>query len=162
MKQCVCLACCLVSEPELIILDEPLNGLDADGVLWLQEFIRSHRNNGGAVLLSSHLMAEMQTVADSVVILDRGEVVARGAIESLAGDSRTEISVEESPHSLVEIFKDQGFTDVLVEDSTVSVAGIAPSKASYIAFSHGFSVCGLSETKTSLEDIYRTVLRVRK
>lgn len=111
-----------MSEPELIILDEPLNGLDADGVLWLQEFIRSHRNNGGAVLLSSHLMAEMQTVADSVVILDRGEVVARGAIESLAGDSRTEISV----------------------------AGIAPSKASYIAFSHGFSVCGLSETKTSL------------
>lgn len=91
MKQRVCLACCLVSEPELIILDEPLNGLDADGVLWLQEFIRSHRNNGGAVLLSSHLMAEMQTVADSVVILDRGEVVARGAIESLAGDSRTEI-----------------------------------------------------------------------
>ncbi|MGP5591187.1 ATP-binding cassette domain-containing protein [Corynebacterium variabile] len=162
MRQRVCLACCFASKPDILILDEPLNGLDADGVLWVQELIRSYRDNGGSILLSSHLMAEMQTVADTVAILDGGKIVAKGTIDSLSGDRRTLVSTESNPNDLLEVYRKEGYTDVVLDGEKISIGGIRPAEASRLAFSYGFSVSGLSETKKSLAQIYRSVVGARE
>nr|WP_011113066.1 ATP-binding cassette domain-containing protein [Corynebacterium jeikeium]AAP22004.1 BlsD [Corynebacterium jeikeium] len=162
MRQRVCLACCFASNPDVLILDEPLNGLDADGVLWVQDLIRSHRDSGGSVLLSSHLMAEMQTVADTIAILNGGKIVARGTIDSLSGERRSLISTDDNPRDLVSVYKNEGYSDVVLDGEKVSVGGISPSEAARLAFSNGFSISGLSETTKSLEEIYRSVVGSRE
>ncbi|WP_248704840.1 ABC transporter ATP-binding protein [Curtobacterium sp. MWU13-2055] len=74
MRQRLALALALVESPDALILDEPLNGLDPDGVLWMRNLIREFTSNGGAVLLSSHLMAEMERIATRVLLLAEGSV----------------------------------------------------------------------------------------
>ncbi|WP_433825748.1 ABC transporter ATP-binding protein [Actinoplanes sp. CA-015351] len=74
------LAAALLGDPQVLILDEPVNGLDPAGIRWMRDFLRSSAGEGRTVLLSSHLMGELAGVADDVVIIDRGRVVARGTV----------------------------------------------------------------------------------
>jgi ABC-2 type transport system ATP-binding protein len=83
MRQRLGLATALLADPEVLILDEPANGLDPDGVRWLRELLRGFAADGGTVLLSSHLLAEVAQTVDSVVILDRGRLVALGPLAEL-------------------------------------------------------------------------------
>jgi len=83
MRQRLGIATALLADPEVLILDEPANGLDPDGVRWLRELLRGFAAEGGTVLLSSHLLAEVAQTVDSVVILDRGRLVAQGPVAEL-------------------------------------------------------------------------------
>src|SRR5512143_2699202 len=74
MKQRLALSAALLGEPEVLVLDEPANGLDPAGVAWLRGFLRSFVGQGGAVLISSHILAEVAEVADRVVVIDRGRL----------------------------------------------------------------------------------------
>jgi ABC-2 type transport system ATP-binding protein len=89
MRQRLGLAAALVGDPELLILDEPANGLDPAGVRWLRTFLRSLAAEGRAVLVSSHLLAEVAQTVDRVVIIDRGHLLAQGALDELTGSGRT-------------------------------------------------------------------------
>ncbi len=90
MRQRLGLAHALVGEPSVLILDEPANGLDPEGIAWIRALLRDFAGRGGTVLLSSHLLAEVQATADHLVIIDRGRVVASGTQRSLlAGTGRT-------------------------------------------------------------------------
>ena len=89
MRQRLALAAALVGDPELLILDEPANGLDPAGVHWLRRFLRRFAEQGGAVLISSHMLAEVAQTVDEVVILNRGRSVAAGRLDELAGDGKT-------------------------------------------------------------------------
>jgi ABC-2 type transport system ATP-binding protein len=84
MRQRLGLAAALLGEPELLVLDEPANGLDPAGVHWLRTFLRRFAAEGGTVLVSSHLLAEIAQVVDRVVIIDRGRVAATLGIDELA------------------------------------------------------------------------------
>jgi ABC-2 type transport system ATP-binding protein len=75
----------LLGEPEVLILDEPANGLDPEGIRWMRELLRGHAGRGGTVLLSSHLLAEVERTADRLVVLAAGRVVAAGGRAELAG-----------------------------------------------------------------------------
>jgi ABC-2 type transport system ATP-binding protein len=83
MRQRLALATALLHRPQVLILDEPANGLDPEGVRWLRELLRSRAADGVTVLVSSHLIAEVAQTADSVVILDRGRLVAHASLSEL-------------------------------------------------------------------------------
>ena len=89
MRQRLGLAAALLGDPELLILDEPANGLDPAGVRWLRTFLQGLAAEGRAVLVSSHLLAEVAQTVDRVVIIDSGRLLAQGALDELTGTERT-------------------------------------------------------------------------
>lgn len=86
MKQRLGLAAALLGEPDALVLDEPVNGLDPDGIRTVRRFLRSYADAGKTVLLSSHLMGEIAQTADDVVIINRGQIIAAGDLDSVIGD----------------------------------------------------------------------------
>ncbi|CAN5765669.1 ATP-binding cassette domain-containing protein [soil metagenome] len=89
MRQRLGLAAALLGDPELLVLDEPTNGLDPAGVHWLRGFLRSFAEEGRTVLVSSHLLAEVAQAVDQVMIIDRGRLVANARLDELARGDQT-------------------------------------------------------------------------
>lgn len=90
MKQRLALASALLGSPEILILDEPANGLDPAGIAWLRNFISSQRDEGVTVLVSSHQLAELETIVDDVIIINKGRLVASGAVDEVTGGESLE------------------------------------------------------------------------
>ncbi len=89
MGQRLGLATALLGEPPVLVLDEPVNGLDPEGVRWLRRLLRNHADTGGTVLLSSHLMGELAEIADDVVVIHRGRIRAAGTLAQVSGGHDT-------------------------------------------------------------------------
>jgi ABC-2 type transport system ATP-binding protein len=89
MRQRLGLAAALLGDPELLVLDEPANGLDPAGVHWLRSFLRRYAEEGRTVLLASHMLAEIGQTVDRVVIIDRGRQIASGRLDELTGGGKT-------------------------------------------------------------------------
>jgi ABC-2 type transport system ATP-binding protein len=89
MRQRLGVAAALLGDPELLILDEPANGLDPAGVRWLRTFLRRLAAEGRTVLVSSHLLAEVAQTVDQVLIIDHGRLLAQGSLDELTGDGRS-------------------------------------------------------------------------
>lgn len=85
MRQRLALAAALLGDPEVLILDEPANGLDPEGIVWMRRFLRQYADSGRTVLVSSHVLTEMQQLVDQVVILRRGRLVRQGSLAELSG-----------------------------------------------------------------------------
>jgi ABC-2 type transport system ATP-binding protein len=90
MKQRLSLAAALLGDPELLILDEPANGLDPVGIAWLREFLRHLQSEGRTILVSSHQLAEMQNTVDDVVIINRGRLIAHDSLHRITGSGTLE------------------------------------------------------------------------
>jgi ABC-2 type transport system ATP-binding protein len=90
MKQRLSLACALLGDPELLILDEPANGLDPLGIAWLRQFLRSLQAEGRTILVSSHQLAEMQNTIDDVIIINRGKLIAHDSLDIVKGHGSLE------------------------------------------------------------------------
>jgi ABC-2 type transport system ATP-binding protein len=95
MRQRLGIAHALLGDPEVLILDEPANGLDPPGIRWMRELLRDFADRGGTVLLSSHLLHEVQALADRVVIIDLGRIVAAGSLAELLAGSGTVVRGED-------------------------------------------------------------------
>lgn len=91
MRQRLGIAHALLGNPRILLLDEPANGLDPEGIWWMRQLLRSHADRGGTVLLSSHLLAEVDRSADRLVIVSRGRVVAQGTREELGASDLEEM-----------------------------------------------------------------------
>ena len=87
MKQKLAIAVCIIHDPELIIFDEPTNGLDPSGIKWFRKFIRQQADLGKTVLLSSHILSEVQMVTDDVVLIHHGQIIEQGRLEEVLQDS---------------------------------------------------------------------------
>ena len=83
MGQRLGLATALLGSPEYLVLDEPVNGLDPEGMRWMRDLLRGHADMGGTVLLSSHLMSELAEIADDIVVISRGRITAAGALADI-------------------------------------------------------------------------------
>lgn len=83
------MAAALLGDPEILILDEPVNGLDPEGIRWIRTFLRKRAESGNTVLLSSHLMGELAETVDDVVIIKQGQIVADGTLAEVIGKYRT-------------------------------------------------------------------------
>jgi ABC-2 type transport system ATP-binding protein len=90
MKQRLSLASALLGSPEVLVLDEPANGLDPAGIAWLRGFIKSQAEKGTTVFVSSHQLAELETIVDDVIILHKGKMVASGPIAEVTGGKSLE------------------------------------------------------------------------
>ncbi|MGN7249259.1 ABC transporter ATP-binding protein [Janibacter anophelis] len=91
MRQRLGLAAALIGDPQVLVLDEPANGLDPQGIHWMRGLLRGFADRGGTVLLSSHLLSEVQIIADELVIIGHGRVVAEGTVESLLQQQGTRV-----------------------------------------------------------------------
>ena len=96
MRQRLGIANALIGEPEVLILDEPANGLDPEGMRWMRGLLRDFAERGGTVLLSSHLLHEVDAIADRLVIIGSGKIVAEGSKEELLSDAGTLVRADDS------------------------------------------------------------------
>jgi ABC-2 type transport system ATP-binding protein len=158
MRQRLGIAGALLGDPAVLLLDEPVNGLDPDGVRWVRELVRSLAGEGRTVFLSSHLMSEMQHTADHLVVIGRGRLIADAPIgEVIAGSSRNAVVVRTPrPAELRQLLLRAGMA-VDGEDGerdAVVVNGGTPAEIGELAFRHGVPVHELSLRQASLEQAY--------
>jgi ABC-2 type transport system ATP-binding protein len=90
MKQRLALAGAILGDPEILILDEPANGLDPAGIAWLRNFLRNLAQGGRTILVSSHQLAELQNTVDDVIVIHKGRLIAQGTIEEVKGEGTLE------------------------------------------------------------------------
>jgi ABC-2 type transport system ATP-binding protein len=157
MTQRLGIASALLGSPRVLILDEPINGLDLDGVRWFRELCRNYADQGAAVFLSSHLMSEVERVADHVIVLGRGRVVEDASLADVRRRSAVVDVVCDRAAEFAEILERRGAV-VEIEDARVlTVAGLLAAEIGGIALSAGIALERLSDESRSLEDSYRAL-----
>ena len=155
MRQRLALATALLGDPEILILDEPANGLDPQGIRWLRDFLRWYASQGRTVLVSSHVLAEMSQTADAVVVIARGKVVAQGPLEELtAGDAGALEVRSPGADRLAAALVARNFGVEKAADGALVVTGADAAAVGDLALSEGVAVHGLRERATSLEDLF--------
>lgn len=97
MRQRLGIANALIGDPKVLILDEPANGLDPAGIHWMRQLLTHYASQGGTVLLSSHLLREIEVIADDLVVIGRGKIVAQGTTEELLASQGTLVAAEDPP-----------------------------------------------------------------
>lgn len=156
MGQRLGIASALLGNPHTLILDEPVNGLDPEGVRWVREFVRYAASEGRTVLLSSHLMSEMSQTADHVIVMGRGKVLADAALPDLVR-AWTRNTVRVRTPRAADLAAAVAGPGVEVKSSApelLDIAGISADRISDIAAERGIPLRELTPTTGSLEDAY--------
>ena len=155
MRQRLALATALLGEPEVLVLDEPANGLDPAGVAWLRSFLRRFVDGGGAVLISSHILSEIAEVADRVVVIDRGALVTQGSVRELT-TAAGEAVIVRSPdiERLRPALEGAGGSVVSESDGSFAVRNLAIEEVGRIAAEQGAILHELRGRTSSLEDAF--------
>lgn len=156
MGQRLGIAAALLGDPQTLILDEPVNGLDPEGVLWVRNLVRYLANQGKTVFLSSHLMSEMAQTADHLIVIGRGRIIADAPVkEIIAGtrQARTLVRTDSAPQ-LASLLAGNGVTVDQSEPETLTVTGLEPRQIAQVALSSGVLVYELTPQLSSLEDAY--------
>ena len=155
MRQRLGLASALLGEPELLVLDEPANGLDPEGMRWLRDFLRTFAASGGSVLVSSHVLAEVEQTVDRVVIINHGRFVAEAALAELTARVTSTVRVR-SPEAdrLAGLLTADGIAVTAAGDGLLSVSGTPAARVGEIAAAHGVVLHELVPEETSLEEAF--------
>lgn len=159
MRQRLAIAVALLGRPRNLILDEPLNGLDVDGIQWVRELLLASASAGSTVLISSHVLTEVERVSDDVRILVGGRIASRDrSVASAAGAPPTEVLVvTDSPVELAALLRRHGATTE-GEGRSLRVRGMRARTVAELAFRDRMLVETLCESTESLESEYRRVL----
>jgi ABC-2 type transport system ATP-binding protein len=154
MRQRLGLATALLADPEVLVLDEPANGLDPAGVRWLRDLLRSLAAEGRTILVSSHVLAEVAQTVDRVVIIHRGKLIQQATIaEVLAGaQGGTRVRSPEASR-LRSLLAAQGATVTELEDTTL-VANLAPERIGELAAANGIVLHELTVERATLEEVF--------
>jgi ABC-2 type transport system ATP-binding protein len=156
MGQRLGIAAALLGDPPVLMLDEPVNGLDPEGVLWIRNLLKSLAAEGRTVFLSSHLMSEMSLTADRLIIIGRGRLIAQTTVaDFLSGGSGSFVRVR-SPQAgaLAALLKARGAAVARQAGDTLRVTGATSDAVGEVARANGFTLAELSEHQASLEDRY--------
>jgi ABC-2 type transport system ATP-binding protein len=155
MRQRLGLAAALLRDPELLILDEPANGLDPEGVHWLRAFMRSFAAAGKTVLVSSHVLAEVAQTVDRVVIIDKGRLVAIAALDELTARMAGGVRVRaRGIQALVPAAEAAGFDVTVLDGDELLVRGASAAELGKLAFAAGIAVEQLLEEGPTLEKVF--------
>ncbi len=155
MRQRLGLAAALLGDPDLLVLDEPANGLDPEGVRWLRDFLRSYASQGRTVLISSHVLSEVEQIVDQVLIISHGELIVESSLEQLT--ARVEGSVRvRSPQTsqLRQALAKEGLEATSTSDRVLTVHGATSARVGDIAFAAGVPIHELFTEGSSLEEIF--------
>ncbi|MFG6402692.1 ABC transporter ATP-binding protein [Microbacterium sp. P04] len=161
MGQRLGLAAALLGDPATLILDEPVNGLDPEGVVWVRQFVRHLASEGRTVFLSSHLMSEMAQTADHIIVLGRGRVVADAPVtEILANAAGGSVKVR-TPQvaTLQPLLQAQGATVTATDPDVLSVTGLDSPRIGELAAGAAVVLYELTPVTGSLEDAYMALTR---
>jgi ABC-2 type transport system ATP-binding protein len=161
MGQRLGIAVALLGDPATLILDEPVNGLDPDGVMWVRRLARELAAEGRTIFLSSHLMSEMALTADHLIVLGRGRIIADAPVaEILAASTRTAVRLR-SPHAeqLARLLQGPDVTVSGLEPGVLSVTGLSATAIGDIAGVAGIHLHELTPTGASLEEAYMDLTR---
>jgi ABC-2 type transport system ATP-binding protein len=156
MKQRLGLAAALLGDPPVLMLDEPVNGLDTEGIGWIRQFFKTLAAEGRTVLVSSHLMSEMALTADHLIVIGRGKLLAdMPTAQLIAANARHDVLLR-SPRAadLAGLLTARGATVTPQPDGAVVVTGLDAAAIGDLAASHGIAVHALVPRQASLEDAY--------
>lgn len=170
MGQRLGIAAALLGDPHTLILDEPVNGLDPEGVKWVRTMVRHLASQGRTIFISSHLMSEMSQTADHLLVIGRGRIIADGPIEDVVGSTRTATVRVVTPKAadLEQLLTQQGGSvsrsDISSTADTdtpgrLEVTGLTSAEIGEIAAARGLPLHELTPMRVSLEDAYLSLTR---
>ena len=162
MKQRLALAAALLGDPEVLILDEPANGLDPEGMLWLRNFLRAQAEGGRTVLVSSHVLAEVEQTADNILIMSKGKLLAQGPIDKLTASAQPVIRVRSPQAEKLEAALTAAGASVNRLNDALAVRGPAAAEVGDIAHAQGVVLHELMTEQPSLEDLFLQIAGTRR
>lgn len=154
MRQRLALAAALLGDPELLVLDEPANGLDPAGIRWLRQFLRSLAASGASVFVSSHQLAEVAQMADEVVVIHGGRLVTHTSVAALTVDGGAVRVRTPDADRLAGLVMAAGATVDRREPEALRVLGMGPSRVGELAAEGGIVLHELMPETHSLEDVF--------
>jgi ABC-2 type transport system ATP-binding protein len=155
MSQRLGIAAAILGKPKYLMLDEPANGLDPEGIAWLRAFLKEYAAGGNAVFVSSHLLSEMALMADNVVVIGKGKLIATGSMKDLvAGNSKSSVFVR--ANNLSALKKAMQAKSIVFEpfEGGLKITGTNTDDIGKMAFGAGITVLELANHAASLEDAF--------
>ncbi len=155
MRQRLGLAGALVGDPSVLILDEPANGLDPEGIRWLRGFLRALAAEGRTVLVSSHMLSEVQQTVDDVVIISQGRAVKQSTLAELEAEARSGVMVRAAdPVALSALAQRSGWDVDVHHDGAVLVRAVSAPEVGHHAFAAGLELHELHQVGSDLESMF--------
>src|SRR5262249_26691298 len=151
----------MLGDPPVLLFDEPFNGLDPEGTAWIRGFLRSLAAEGRAVLVSSHLMSELQDNADHLVVIGRGRLVAETSVaELLAAASRDRVTLRTAaPAEAIAVLTNEGARLAISGHDTVTVSGLLARRSGELLGRHAVRFSELAGHRAALEEPYMDLTR---
>ena len=152
MRQRLGIAAALIGDPSVLILDEPANGLDPAGIRWMRDLLRGYADRGGTVLLSSHLLHEIEVIADDIVMIGNGRIVSQGTKTELLHAAGTVVRATDTA-ALQGALEELGITATLSEDGVLRT-DVDPALVGKVALESGVALTELRAADAGLEDMF--------
>jgi ABC-2 type transport system ATP-binding protein len=161
MSQRLGIAAALLGDPPLLLFDEPINGLDPDGIRWIRVFLRSLAEEGRAVLVSSHLMSELEGIADDLVVIGRGRLIAQTSVSQLLSSRQGGPVHVRTPEvtQVMATLASAGATVTSTGSDALVVMGLDPECIAELVSEHGLRLHELYRERPSLEDAFIDLTR---
>ena len=155
MSQRLGIAAALLGDPGVLLFDEPVNGLDPEGIRWIREFFRSLASEGRTVFVSSHLMSEMAVSADQIIVIGRGKFITQGSVDDLTKTAQGSVVVRANrPDQLRDVLLARGAQVQTSNENVLTVSGITSDEVGELAFSVGITIFELTPQRASLEEVF--------
>jgi ABC-2 type transport system ATP-binding protein len=161
MRQRLGIAAALLGDPPIIMLDEPFNGMDPDGIIWMRGLLRSLAAAGRAILVSSHLMSEVQDTADHLVVAGRGKAIADAGVDDLiatVSSGRVALRTTAGPHAMT-VLTHAGATVAATGRDTITVSGLPADRIVTLLNEGAVPFSEVSAHRATLEDVYLELTR---
>jgi ABC-2 type transport system ATP-binding protein len=161
MGQRLGIATALLGDPHTLILDEPVNGLDPEGIHWIRNLLKALAAEGRAVFVSSHLMSEMAVTAEHLIVIGRGRLIADTSVEEFVRRASGAVVRVRSPQAtkLRELVLGDGITVTSEEPSVLEISGTTTDKVGDIAAANGIALHELTLLQASLEEAFMELTR---
>ena len=161
MGQRLGIATALLGDPAMLLLDEPVNGLDPEGIQWIRELLRSLADEGRSILVSSHLMSEMALTADRLIVVGRGRLIAEGTVDDIVGQASVgSVRVDSpEPEQLRTLLQTHGAEVTTGPDGTLVVIGSTAREIGTVAGTAGITLYELTPQSASLEEAFMELTR---
>jgi len=162
MKQRLALAAALLGDPEVLILDEPANGLDPEGMLWLRTFLRKLAREGRTVLVSSHVLAEVEQTVDDILIMSEGKLLAQGSMRELMASRQPVVRVRSPQAEMLEAALRAAGAAVNRTNDALAVRGPSAAEVGDVAHAQGIALHELLTEEPSLEELFLQIAGTRR
>jgi ABC-2 type transport system ATP-binding protein len=161
MRQRLGIAAAMLGDPPVLMFDEPFNGMDPEGIVWMRGFLRSLADEGRAVLVSSHLMSELEGSADHLVVVGRGKVIADTTVAELiaaASDDRVTVRTTAGPEAMAALTR-AGATVAATDRDKLTVSGLPTERIVALLSDRGVPFSEISSHRATLEEAYMELTR---